>query len=474
MRRAAPRAKDFSDPFFEQNDFGPYEPSGILHFARNPIEVRKAFEEGGVDLVGRQAGTVYRARDLVGAFRVQNALTHPGNNDDTLDPPPGIPDAGVCCSTSPTSSEFQHDVRRGLRAIRSGGGLQQNGGGTYGFEAHGAHRGAVFDPGEKRRVNDDTTGISAALPHPCAAVRGDRVRQRSQKPADTVDVTKLDSGNYPTTPRDIEQARTEDANRVREAIRIGNATTLVMDVESNLIFERRKYVDRSLSPKDPPSIVGVNDDDFVAATPGFMVGWFTTGQRRADPMIGKTVWGFFYTLRFGNAAQVDAALNALTDRTRGEPLSIPGYPAARGKFRRDDMTVAGASNAWLARGDLLLHVEVTDPLDIPADPAALATTKRAFDKQLETLKTYTPTPPEQMSSLPLDVDGLLSRTLALDKDHTPVGGPDPRRSIPRQAALQLENFPNLAKAAYDDAGVDYVATRPPPSIAPRTPPPRHG
>ncbi|MGQ4597303.1 DUF7373 family lipoprotein [Nocardia sp. R6R-6] len=96
MRRAAPRAKDYSDPFLSSiydEDFGSFEPSGILHFERNPIEVRKAFEEGGVDLIGRRASTVYRARDLAAAIRLQTALTKPGKNDTVLDPPPGLGDA---------------------------------------------------------------------------------------------------------------------------------------------------------------------------------------------------------------------------------------------------------------------------------------------------------------------------------------------------------------------------------------------
>ncbi|WP_327112730.1 hypothetical protein OHB12_29540 [Nocardia sp. NBC_01730] len=92
MRRAAPSAKDYSDPFFGRDDFGPYQPSGILHFERNPIEVRTAFEEGGVDLIGRQSGTVYRTRDLPSAFRLQAALAKPEKNDEVVDPPPGLAD----------------------------------------------------------------------------------------------------------------------------------------------------------------------------------------------------------------------------------------------------------------------------------------------------------------------------------------------------------------------------------------------
>ena len=186
------------------------------------------------------------------------------------------------------------------------------------------------------------------------------------------------------------------------------------------------------------------------------MGWYSSGQRRESPIVGSTAT--IYTLRFAQADQSEAALTALSDRTVGENLSIPGYPMARGKYRTDDSLIAGASNTWLVHGDLLLHVAITDPLDLPVDPTTLADlTKRAFDKQIEMLKNYSPTPLDKISSLPLDVDGLLSRTIPLDKDELPVNGPDPSAVYPKQALLHAENYPDLAKAAYDDAGVDYVA-----------------
>ncbi|MEV0337589.1 hypothetical protein AB0H49_01040 [Nocardia sp. NPDC050713] len=93
MRRALPEAPDYSDPFSGDLDFGAYEPSGELHFERNPADVRKAFDESGVDLVGRRGGIVYRTRDLEAAFRLQTALLEPGRDDEELPPPPGLPDA---------------------------------------------------------------------------------------------------------------------------------------------------------------------------------------------------------------------------------------------------------------------------------------------------------------------------------------------------------------------------------------------
>ncbi|MEV6337468.1 hypothetical protein AB0M12_22445 [Nocardia vinacea] len=93
MRRALPKAPDYSDPFIYDWDFGPYQATGEVHFERNPAEVAKAFEESGVDLVARRGGIIYRTRDLSGAFHLQSALVKAGKNDEVLDPPPGLPDA---------------------------------------------------------------------------------------------------------------------------------------------------------------------------------------------------------------------------------------------------------------------------------------------------------------------------------------------------------------------------------------------
>ncbi|WP_156371325.1 DUF7373 family lipoprotein [Nocardia arizonensis] len=92
MRRALPKAPDYSDPFTTDSDFGVYTPAAELHFERNPVQVKKAFDDGGVDLVGRRAAVVYRARDLPAAFALQSALMIAGRNDEILDSPPGLPD----------------------------------------------------------------------------------------------------------------------------------------------------------------------------------------------------------------------------------------------------------------------------------------------------------------------------------------------------------------------------------------------
>ncbi|MFJ2834989.1 MULTISPECIES: DUF7373 family lipoprotein [Nocardia] len=74
-------------------DYGYFQPAGMLHFERNPAEARKKFEETGVDLIARRGSTVYRTKDLASSFQLQTFLSRRGKNDVALEPPPGIADA---------------------------------------------------------------------------------------------------------------------------------------------------------------------------------------------------------------------------------------------------------------------------------------------------------------------------------------------------------------------------------------------
>ncbi|MQY25056.1 DUF7373 family lipoprotein [Nocardia aurantia] len=109
MRRAAPQAKDYSDPFYDTDDFGTYDPAADLHYERNPIDVRNAFREDGVDAVARRTGVLYRTRDLAASFRLQNTLTRTGKDDDLLNPPPGLPDA-TCVRLDLRDSNRDYDA----------------------------------------------------------------------------------------------------------------------------------------------------------------------------------------------------------------------------------------------------------------------------------------------------------------------------------------------------------------------------
>ncbi|WP_406236437.1 hypothetical protein [Nocardia sp. NBC_01009] len=269
------------------------------------------------------------------------------------------------------------------------------------------------------------------------------------------DVATLDVGNYPTVPRDIEASRTELSGPRLEAARIGDAVPLPMEIDRRMVFKPTIYWERRITPADPRELPSIDKKEFSDLTQGLVAGWFTRAQRR-ESFQGSALQMF--TLRFTDAAHAETAATRIADRQQetvpGEPVSIPGIPAAKAKWSVGKRYL----DAQLTKDAMLLLVRVEDPLTEPVNTAPLAElAQRAFDKQLEGLKAYTPTPVDQLESLPIDVDGMLSRTLQLERSPTEKDGGDLSMVLAKQAALHTEFYPDLTKAAFEDAGVDLVS-----------------
>ncbi|MGW4736707.1 DUF7373 family lipoprotein [Nocardia xishanensis] len=278
---------------------------------------------------------------------------------------------------------------------------------------------------------------------------------RPNEPA--VDISKLDSGNYPTVPRDVNATRTDNTGVALEAMRIGNAFPLAYDVDRKYAYMRLIYPDPRLSPVLRGYIPHVSSrDEFSDLTEGLIAGWETNGERRRSPSIGRQV--VMKVMRFGTAAQAEVAAQRIADRqaeaAASEQVTIPEHPHARARWSERKRTL----DSWLARDTLLLYTHIEDPVTEPSDTAPLIEfTTRAFNTQLEMLKSYSPTPVDQLASLPMDPEGLLGRTLPLEDKEKYANGEDPSMVGPKQAALHREHRPDRMKAAFDDAGVDLVA-----------------
>ncbi|MFI6775598.1 hypothetical protein [Nocardia sp. NPDC050412] len=272
----------------------------------------------------------------------------------------------------------------------------------------------------------------------------------------TIDVAKLDSGNYPTTPRDMETTRNADSGGYLESVRLGNSVPLPFDIDGKFAFQRLATIDGRTTLKSPATISSIDNKEFPDLAQGLVAGWETTGERRSPFWLGSSV--IMDTLRFSDQGKAETAARRLADRQTevlpGETVTIPGHPTARAKWSPSKRTL----DSFLVHDAMLLYVHIDDPVSEPVDTAPLiAFTQAAFTEQIETLKDYSPTPVDQIASLPMDVDGLLGRTLPLEERQKSVSGIDRTVLMPGHVALHSENFPALAKAAYDDAGVDLVA-----------------
>lgn len=278
-------------------------------------------------------------------------------------------------------------------------------------------------------------------------------------PAPAVDVAKVDSGNYPTTAVDLSSSRVPTSGALREAIRIGAATPVAFQVDSRFVFANGYAGGRHITQADSPYFggAGIETKDFNATIPGVVAGWDSSAQRRQELNAGRDVSTI--TLRFETADQAKFAATELSNRTPGTAHQVPGYSDALVKLeaKKEPLPVQNV-RAWLVRGDMLLFVQVADWIGLPYDPTADAVVaQRFFDKQIEMLRSYTPTPLRDIEKLPLDTENLLSRTLPTEASKRPSKGTSSSAVYPTQAVLHLEEFPAVINAAYADAGIDYVS-----------------
>lgn len=270
----------------------------------------------------------------------------------------------------------------------------------------------------------------------------------------TIDLDQLDTGNYQSTPRDPNGAKPDRTGSALEAIRIGAVVPLPMDVDASYKFQRMTTPTARTTPTIPGSITGIEKADFPAVTSGLIAGWVTSGERRVRPFVGRQAW--IYVYRFGTEAEATSAAQKIAEKQQekgsGQAVSIPGRPESRNSWKNRSL------DSWLVHGSMLIGVRLNDPLTEPPDPAAaLDFASKAYTKTIESLGSYSPTPPDKIAELPIDVDGMLSRTLPGDEDQWVAGVPEGAVE-PAQAALIRERVPGTAKPAYADAGVDLVAS----------------
>lgn len=271
--------------------------------------------------------------------------------------------------------------------------------------------------------------------------------------SDRVDVSLLNSGNYPTTPIDIESLRSPSSTALREAINIGAHTPLPHEFDSRFefgtLFPYKHYVTKEYPP-DGFDNAKITAKNFNAEIPGLVAGWRTFGQRRFWPDYGRNLATF--ALRFESSSAATNAAQKLAERTPGDTYHIPEYPQVATKVNPPETVGSGVMESWTTAEDVLLYIKVVDPVSRPFEPSeSAAISKNFLDKQLPMLSTYQRTPLSEIPNLPMDVDGLLSRTLHLDTDTKD------RAVYPAHVALSMARMKKPLSETFADAGVDYMA-----------------
>ncbi|MEV0061820.1 hypothetical protein [Nocardia sp. NPDC050718] len=275
----------------------------------------------------------------------------------------------------------------------------------------------------------------------------------NESTAPSIDATNLDVGNYSTTPLDVETLRKPSSGAVREAIRIGDITPIPFEYDSRFAFGLDYPRSQIITPDEPPYPdefgIDLKREQFTTEFPGLVAGWRTHATRRLNSGMGRNI--DTYTVRFDSTDSARNAVDKMGRLAPGDTHPVDGYPQAIAKVIPPESENSAKISTWLAHEDMVLIVHITDPVSRPLDLRDNTELVRKFySSQIQRLQTYSRTALAAISQLPLDFDGMLSRTFPAEKATSKIA------AYPAHVALSQMQMPVPASAAFTDAGVDVV------------------
>lgn len=269
-----------------------------------------------------------------------------------------------------------------------------------------------------------------------------------------VNTSLLDTGNFPTTPREpLGAATSREQGALVEARRMADAVTLAFEADPTLDAQGDNsgpFIDGSIprSENYDNSAIGdaIDAHDFVA-------GFRTNGVQSKIGLTKIT----HYVLRFASPKEADAALADMVDHSERDAdgsikarsaLPIPDRPDTRAFVVQSDSWVD--TYAYTAHGPYVL----VDKITIDNTDAAIKLTLAMVDKQIPALDGFTPTPVDQIATLPLDPTGLEAKTLPVPKNarNTEAVG-----TYGTHGALHFMLRPVRNQKLFDDTGMSTMS-----------------
>ncbi|MFC6010524.1 DUF7373 family lipoprotein [Nocardia lasii] len=233
------------------------------------------------------------------------------------------------------------------------------------------------------------------------------------RPAE-VDVRTLEVGEYITAPAEIEAGRRPTDGPILEGLRMAGAVVFPRDLDPELIHNWG--TDVLDTPQRTSAVSAVSNVNIpVLQRHRMIVGFDISEGSRAfdeatpaietDARITRVV-----LLRFPGEAAATAAARDLEATDFGvspdnRAVTIPGYPAAHAHWRPGVKTIG----ATFAHGEIVVSMFLqhsTPDIDALADRVA-----EVLDAQIPKLDEFTPTPVDQLATLPRDPEDLLRRVL---------------------------------------------------------------
>lgn len=291
-------------------------------------------------------------------------------------------------------------------------------------------------------------------------VDGTASRAAGSETADGVDVALLDAGPYPTAPLPaFGLAGNEVAGALLEAARLANYVVLPTDIDQTLTLDPAGEGGYTL--KDPAALdlllappLDAPGRPYVdaAANHGYITGF---GSRRAAADTADDTELINAVLEFGDPVSAKAAATEMAEYDKAWPatpsisLAIPGNPDTAA-YTVELWRARNETRAYTAYGQYVL-IQLVEA-ETPERTTGLIADTLAAQRPL--LDDYTPTDPAELTQLPFDPTGLLTRTLPVQDYLTTMEG----RVREPAAALHFEPEPRAARTLFDEVGMVAVAT----------------
>lgn len=282
-----------------------------------------------------------------------------------------------------------------------------------------------------------------------------------------IDLTKLDTGNLDTKPKDYGNAVNLDQARALEAERLANFLPLPSEIEPEVKYAAnpwnsgvRPFIDFSSAAMKQR--MDADAGPMNNAAKGFVSGFLIAGISDAQRLLGYELENVVMIFTDEKSAADAAPALGQIDMTAmpgGHRVTIDNYPSAFAYVQDDDTHFnMGALQSWYATGRFVVYTRVVDnvmgELKTRDLPELVSHVQHSIAAIGPAVAKFPGTPQDQLLNLPIDPDHVMNRAL-----YTVVDDPN-EAGIPgvydRHGALQLDQGADEA-ALFDRAGVDRVA-----------------
>ena len=283
------------------------------------------------------------------------------------------------------------------------------------------------------------------------------------EPADapTIDINALDFGPYSPEPHDMGLPKNMEAARLMETQRLGNAVPLPSDVDPGFVHHAPLSAQSFITPEDSHVKSGGPDDpgQFRQAAPD-LIGGFSTYARNDPYNQGMELADT--ALLFPDEQKATDAAAALersdfAANPKNQPVPVPGHPDAHAHWDPSVQSIA----SWRAVGRIVVYTWIYDQAKVYLEkvdlPALTTLLRKSLDTVVAPLSRYTPNPPDQLMSRPMDDENMLRRTLIRPKEDRDGSWLNPPGVYNAHAALHFSSDPVELGKALDEAGVDKFA-----------------